>query len=93
MPRDSIVDDAERKRQQTAESAEQATEPDESEDDTDSESTDESERVRLTQRMSPDLATKVDAVQERYQLPSRNATINFILSEGIDQLLDNGERP
>jgi hypothetical protein len=87
MGRDSILDDADRNRQQNEDDSEPANE---SPSDTEN---DEEERVRLTQRMSPELAEKVDAVQERYQLPSRNATINFILNQGTDQLLDRGEQP
>jgi hypothetical protein len=88
MGRDSILDDAERTRQQNEDESEPA---DESPGDGDAENGEE-ERVRLTQRMTPDLAAKVDAVQDRYQLPSRNATINFILIEGIDSLLEEDDR-
>jgi hypothetical protein len=83
MGRDSILDDANQNRQQNT-----GSEP---ADESDSETDEESDRVRVTQRLPPALAADVDIVQERYNLPSRNATINFILTQGIDQLLD-GER-
>ena len=83
MSRDSILDDATQNRQQNAES--------EPMDESDSDPDEESERVRVTQRLPAALAADVDSVQERYNLPSRNATINFILTRGIDELLD-GER-
>jgi hypothetical protein len=82
MGRDSILDEAE----QDEDESEPQPEPDES--TSDGEDDEDIERVRLTQRMTPELAEKVDTVQDRYQLPSRNATINFILIEGIDSLLE-----
>lgn len=79
MGRDSILDDADKNRQQNNQESEEASEPD---DETDG------DRVRITQRLPSDLAADVDAVQEKYSLPSRNATINFILNQGIDSLLE-----
>lgn len=84
MGRDSILDDADKNRQQNDQESEQASK---------SESEDDGGRVRITQRLPSDLAADVDAVQEKYSLPSRNATINFILNQGVDQLLDGGDRP
>lgn len=84
MGRDSILDDADKNRQQNNQESEQASEPKGEAD---------GDRVRITQRLPSDLAADVDAVQEKYSLPSRNATINFILNQGIDQLLDNSDRP
>ena len=84
MGRDSILDDADRTREQNNQESEQASEPaDEADGDGD--------RVRVTQRLPSDLADDVDAVQEKFSLPSRNATINFILNQGVDQLLDGGK--
>jgi hypothetical protein len=81
--RDSILDEAERN--------EDEPEPaDESESDT--ESGEESDRVRITQRLPPDLAADVKAVKKRYNLPSRNAAVNFILTQGIDSLLEDRDR-
>jgi hypothetical protein len=85
MGRDSILDDTDQSRQQN----EQESEPSDSADEADG----DGDRVRVTQRLPPDLAADVDAVKEKYSLPSRNATINFILNQGIDQLLDRGNQP
>ena len=38
------------------------------------------------------LLDDVETVQEKYRLPSRNATINFILTHGIEDLLEESER-
>lgn len=88
MSRDSILDDAERTRERSTDDQHTDQPVDESTADADNPDETDSERVRLTQRMPADLAADVDAVQERYQLPSRNATINFILNHGIETLLD-----
>lgn len=85
MARDSILDDADRTRQQNNQESEQSDSADEADEDGD--------RVRVTQRLPSDLADDVDAVQEKYSLPSRNATINFILNQGIDQILNRGNQP
>jgi hypothetical protein len=82
MGRDSILDDAEQNRQQNNQESEQTSESDGETD---------GDRVRITQRLPSDLAADVDAVQKKYSLPSRNATINFILNQGVDQLLDGGD--
>ena len=81
MGRYSIVSDAERNREKTNEQAEQS---DSAEDE--SESTSNKERVRITQRLPADLAEDIDAIQDQYNLSTRNATINFILTQGINQL-------
>ena len=73
MGRDSILDDAGNDDQNS-----QTDQPPDSPED--------SGRVRITQRLPADLAADVDTVQERYSLPSRNATINFILNQGIEHL-------
>lgn len=78
MGRDSILDNAEKDKQN-----DQPNQPPESAEDSD--------RVRITQRLPADLAADVDAVQERYSLPSRNATINFILNQGIEHLIGDRE--
>lgn len=80
MPRDSILDDAE----QTEENNENGsrTDPDtETEDDSGGD-----DRVRVTQRIPQDLADDVERVQEEYSLPSRNATINFMLKHASKDL-------
>jgi hypothetical protein len=92
MGRDSILDDADRNRQNNQES-EQSDSANESETDTASENDGSSDRERVTQRIPAGLVADIDAVQEQYSLPSRNATINFILNQGTDQLLDRGEQP
>jgi multidrug resistance efflux pump len=84
MGRDSILDDAEQSRQQNEQVSDQSLE---SADEADG------DRVRITQRLPADLAADVDAVQEKYSLPSRNATINFILNQGVGRLLNDGDRP
>ena len=72
MGRDSILNDAERKKDD---------EPEPTNDDGG-----DDERVKLTQRMPEDLVRQVDRVQEEYALPSRNAAINFIVKQGIREL-------
>lgn len=87
MSRDSIIDEAAENKQDT--------EPAESAGDTEEESQDEEGeegRTRLTQRVPDDLLDDVETVQEKYRLPSRNATINFILTTGIEDLLEESER-
>jgi hypothetical protein len=76
MSRDSILDEAEQNKEKTDEQAAGA------EDDS------EEERERLTQRVPPDLLEDVERVKEQYHLPSRNATINFMLNAAVDDLLD-----
>jgi hypothetical protein len=80
MSRDSILDEAEQNR-----SDDQPADQDDV-DDADQEKSDE--RERLTQRVPPDLLKDVEDVQEQYHLPSRNATINFMLNAAADELLD-----
>lgn len=79
MPRDSILDEAEQN---------QATDQDGAEDDAGDDQEDDDERVRLTQRTPKDLVDDVEAVQEQYHLPSRNAAINFMLKTASDDLLE-----
>jgi len=83
MSRDSIIDEAAEKKQDT-ESADTEEEPQGEEG--------EESRTRLTQRVPDDLLDDVETVQEKYRLPSRNATINFILTHGIEDLLEESER-
>lgn len=75
MARDSILDEAEQN---------------EANNESGSEAEDESggsdERVRVTQRIPKDLADDVERVQEEYSLPSRNATINFMLKHAAKDL-------
>lgn len=80
MSRDSIIDEAEQKKQQETQSE---SEPDEEEEES---------RTRLTQRVPDDLLEDVEAVEEKYRLPSRNAAINFILTRGVEDLLEEDER-
>lgn len=80
MSRDSILDEAEQNR-----SDDQPADQDDV-DDADQEKSEE--RERLTQRVPPDLLKDVEDVQEQYHLPSRNATINFMLNAAADELLD-----
>ena len=80
MPRDSILDDAEQSEEDNANG---------SETDSDTEAGDDSggdDRVRVTQRIPQDLADDVDRVREEYSLPSRNATINFMLKHASKDL-------
>ncbi|KOX92722.1 hypothetical protein [Halorubrum tropicale] len=79
MARDSILDEAEQN---------QANDQDAAEDDAGDGQEDDDGRVRLTQRTPQDLLDDVEAVQEQYHLPSRNAAINFMLKTASDDLLD-----
>ena len=82
MPRDSILDDAEQSDEDNANGSETDSDPDtEAEDDSGGD-----DRVRVTQRIPQDLADDVDRVQEEYSLPSRNATINFMLKHASKDL-------
>ena len=83
MPRDNILDEAERKQNSTSD----GSQPETDETDDAPESGGE-ERERLTQRTPVDLLDDVDAVQEKFRLPNRNATINFMLGHAADDLLD-----
>ncbi|MFW6382527.1 MAG: hypothetical protein ACOCZD_00630 [Haloferacaceae archaeon] len=83
MARDSILDEAEKKR-----TDDQQPDADAQEDDA-GEGDEEVERERLTQRTPPDLLDDVDRVQEKFHLPSRNATINFMLNAAADELLED----
>jgi hypothetical protein len=80
MSRDSILDEAEQNRADD--------QPDEQDAVDDADQEDGEERERLTQRVPPDLLEDVERVQEQYHLPSRNATINFMLNAASDELLD-----
>ena len=81
MPRDSILDDAEQS-EDNANGSETDSDPDtETEDDSEG-----NDRVRVTQRIPQDLADDIDRVQEEYSLPSRNATINFMLKHASKDL-------
>ena len=80
MGRDSIVSDAERNRKKDSEQAERS---DSAENESESSS---NERVRVTQRLPAELAEEIDEIQNQYNLSSRNATINFILTHGINHL-------
>lgn len=84
MPRDNIVDEAERKKKENSTSDEAGAEG----GSDDPQETGDGERERLTQRMPPDLLEDVDKVQEKFRLGSRNATINFMLSHAAGDLLD-----
>jgi hypothetical protein len=84
MSRDSIIDEAEQKKQQETQS-----EPEPGEDESEEQ---EESRTRLTQRVPDDLLEDVEAVEEKYRLPSRNAAINFILTRGVEDLLNADER-
>jgi len=79
MSRDSIIDEAAEKKEEP-ESTESAP--------TDAEDDQEESRTRLTQRVPDDLLEDVEQVQEKYRLPSRNAAINFMLTNAADDLLD-----
>jgi hypothetical protein len=79
MSRDSIIDEAAEKKEEP-ESTESAS--------TDAEDEQEESRTRLTQRVPDDLLEDVERVQEKYRLPSRNAAINFMLTNAADDLLD-----
>jgi len=75
MVRDSILDEAEQREAD--------------EDDADgADQEDGDDRVRLTQRTPQDFVDDVEAVQEQYHLPSRNAAINFMLKTASDELLE-----
>lgn len=88
MGRESIVDDAERNRHQSTAESEQGSDADPAgEDETGN------DRKRTTLRIPRDLLADVDAVEEQYALPSRNAAINFILKQGTNNLLDDRGRP
>jgi hypothetical protein len=80
MPRDSILDDAEQTEEDNANGS--RTDPNtKAEDDSGGD-----DRVRVTQRIPQDLVDDVDRVQEEYSLPSRNATINFMLKHASKDL-------
>lgn len=89
MSRDSILDDAERNREQNEDESESVQDSDTAatEDGTANETGDD--RKRVTQRIPRDMLDDIDAVQERYVLPSRNAAINFILKHGTNELLSD----
>jgi hypothetical protein len=76
MSRDSILDEAEK------------SSDDDQPDDTEADDGGGEERERLTQRVPKGLLDDVDRVQEQYHLPSRNATINFMLNQAADGLLE-----
>ena len=79
MSRDSIIDEAAEKNEEP-ESTESAP--------TDAEDDQEESRPRLTQRVPDDPLEDVEQVQEKSRLPSRNAAINFMLTNAADDLLD-----
>lgn len=76
MARDSILEEA-----TTAEQNNENEQNNSAEDTNDPEADDDEERVKLTQRMPPDLLEEVDRVQDELALPSRNATINFLVKQ------------
>lgn len=80
MPRDSILDEAERKQQNSEENNGSEDAEGESE-----------ERERVTQRIPSDIIDEIDAVQKKYRHSSRNATINFMLDHAADDLLGRDE--
>lgn len=82
MSRDSILDEAEQKSDQST------VDDDSSADSKQEESTGSGDRTRLTQRVPDDLLNDIDEVQEQFHLSSRNETINFMLSNAADDLLD-----
>jgi hypothetical protein len=82
MPRDSILDDAEQTEEDNENGSEPNSNPDtETEDDSGGDG-----RVRVTQRIPQDLVDDIDRIQEEYSLPSRNATINFMLKHASKDL-------
>jgi hypothetical protein len=80
MSRDSILDEAEQNRADD--------QPADQDADVDQED-DAEDRERLTQRVPENLLDDVERVQEQYHLPSRNATINFMLNAAADDLLED----
>ncbi|ELY53427.1 hypothetical protein C491_21101 [Natronococcus amylolyticus DSM 10524] len=82
MPRDSILDDAE----QSEENNENGSRTDSGSDTGTEDDSGGDNRVRVTQRIPQDLADDIDRVQEEYSLPSRNATINFMLKHASKDL-------
>lgn len=87
MSRDSILDEAEQKTEQTNNSETSSAESTDDQDDGGNE-----ERTRLTQRIPDDLLADVERVQEKHHLPSRNAAINFMLTRAADELLDDPDQ-
>lgn len=90
MARDSILDDAATDDQTNSD--DNASETDQTDNaDRKTESGSESsgpsaERVKLTQRVPPELLADIERVQEEFMLPSRNATINFMLKQAAEDL-------
>jgi len=82
MSRDSILDEAEQKSDQSE------SENDSSTGSEQEENTENSERTRLTQRVPDDLLDDIDEVKKQFHFSSRNETINFMLSNAADDLLD-----
>lgn len=73
MGRDSILDNGSNSDQNTNHKSQSS----ENNDDNDGGTT------KLTQRMPDSLVDGVDEVQDEYALPSRNATINFIVKQWL----------
>ena len=83
MPRDNILDEAAQNEEKNG-----TSDGNDPESETDETTDGAQERERLTQRTPVDLLDDVDTVQEKYRLPNRNATINFMLGHAADDLLD-----
>lgn len=82
MPRDSILEEAKNAEQEQTDDHD----TDDVSEDVEQTGNDQeggSDRVKLTQRMPSDLLDEVDRVQEELALPSRNATINFLVKRAV----------
>ncbi|WP_114578596.1 hypothetical protein [Saliphagus sp. LR7] len=84
MPRDSILDDAAQSDQNETD-AEPDRKGSDNADDVASQDKG-AERTQFTQRCPPSVLEDVKHVQEEYGLPSRNATINFMLKQAARDL-------
>lgn len=89
MPRRKITDEAKEKASETpTDSTETERESSTSSTTTETngaeESTDESDREQLTQRMPGDLVEDIDEFADRMGFGSRNAAINFLVRQALD---------
>lgn len=89
MSRDSILDEAEQRNQNSdPESESGAAGATSTEDDADGES---AHRAQFTQRCPGDLLANIERIQDKLGLPSRNATINFLLKRAADDFLEDDQ--
>jgi hypothetical protein len=87
MARDRILDDAANGDRTHDNSTSDSTQTDDVDATTEGGSeggTGESERVKRTQQVPPELLDEIERVQEKCMLPSRNATINFMRKQATE---------